>query len=225
MPVEQNGRPVCGATTRAGTPCDQTILGPSGRCRMHSPGTLRGAAHHSYRHGRYTQDLPTGLVPRYRSARADPDALASRDELALVDVRLAEAVAELGKNDGAATFAAVAVTVARVQAARAKGAAGAMELAMALDALVPLAAEGAAIGARWQEVLRLVAVRTRLVESERKRLVELRQVLSLEEALLFLEHVTQLVAAHVPDRAARAAIAAGMRRLAVGRGAPALEAG
>src|SRR5262245_53115189 len=69
------GGPVCGAKTRAGTPC-QARPCPNGRCRVHGGLSLAGVASPSYKHGkrsRYMRDLPRELRAGYRAALQDEE--------------------------------------------------------------------------------------------------------------------------------------------------------
>jgi hypothetical protein len=71
----------------------------------------------------------------------------------------------------------------------------------------PLGAEA------WAEVRDLIEQRRRLVESERKRLVDLRQMMSATEAVTFVLAVMDVVKRHVADRHALVAIGGELERL------------
>ena len=51
--------------------------------------------------GRYSKYLPTRLAGRYEEARADPELLALRDDIALLDTRVAQTVAALDTGESA----------------------------------------------------------------------------------------------------------------------------
>jgi hypothetical protein len=42
---------LCGAKTRAGTPCKRLARQPQGRCRLHGGCSLRGMAHPNFKDG------------------------------------------------------------------------------------------------------------------------------------------------------------------------------
>ncbi len=46
-----NGK-LCGAKTRAGTPCKRFAQQPQGRCKLHGGASLYGPAHPNWKHGR-----------------------------------------------------------------------------------------------------------------------------------------------------------------------------
>ena len=62
--------------------------------------------------------------------------------------------------------------------------------------------------------MRLLDERRKLVESERKRLVEMQQMLSTEQAMTLLAAVIDGIKKNVPDRRPVAAIAADIGKLA-----------
>lgn len=43
---------LCGARTRAGTPCKRVARQPQGRCKLHGGASLYGPAHPNWKHGR-----------------------------------------------------------------------------------------------------------------------------------------------------------------------------
>lgn len=65
-------RRLCGARTRAGTPCERAPM-PNGRCSKHGGKSLRGAASPRFKHGYYSKCLLTrigGTVALLREAGA-----------------------------------------------------------------------------------------------------------------------------------------------------------
>lgn len=58
----------------------------------------------------------------------------------------------------------------------------------------------------WAEVRDLVEQRRKLVESERKRMLEIQQMMTVTEAVAFVMAVMDVVKRHVADRSALAAI-------------------
>jgi hypothetical protein len=59
----------------------------------------------------------------------------------------------------------------------------------------------------------MLDLRRKLVESERKRLVQLRQMITVEQAMVLLTAVVALVREHVDDQQVLARISDGIRRL------------
>ena len=53
---------VCGARTRAGTPCKNWSMQHRARCRMHGGKSPRGIGSPTFRHGRYSRDFVGHLL-------------------------------------------------------------------------------------------------------------------------------------------------------------------
>jgi hypothetical protein len=68
-------------------------------CRYHGGATPRGIASPNFKHGKYSKDLPKGLIARYEQAAQDPELLALRDEIALLDARMVELMHKLGGGE------------------------------------------------------------------------------------------------------------------------------
>lgn len=195
---------------------------------------------HATRGGRYSKALPARLLDRYQDAIADPNLLILREDIALLDTRLAELTSKLDSGDAPArlthalnllrahdhamarmhrTTAQNSVPEESDQGAR-HGTAHNAE-ATELAALRTLRDEltRALTGAQddtptWLAIQSALQERRQLVESERKRLVELSQMISAEQLLVLLDRTVDIVRRHVPDRASMLAISNEMAALA-----------
>jgi hypothetical protein len=67
--------------------------------------------------------------------------------------------------------------------------------------------------AAWSEIGRIVEARRKLVESERKRLVDMQQMMSAEQGMMLVAQIYEQVKLHVSDRATLNAIGMGLARL------------
>ena len=56
---------LCGARTRAGTPCQKQALAGKTRCRNHGACSLAGPNHPNWRHGRRSKEV----IARHKAAR------------------------------------------------------------------------------------------------------------------------------------------------------------
>ena len=65
----------------------------------------------------------------------------------------------------------------------------------------------------WDDLCRLLDQRRKLVESERRRMVEMHQMLTTEEAMTLLAAVVDSLRRHVVDRKVLAAVSADLTRL------------
>lgn len=150
---------------------------------MHGGSQPRGLARHNTTHGRYSKHLPTRLGERYEAALKDPDLLALKDEIALTDADIARYLSEI-EDDEPDDMDAEERDAWRRKQNRARA-----------------------------NVHALIENRRRLVETERKRLVDLQQMMTAEQAMTLLAAVEAVVRKHVDDRDTLANIAADIARL------------
>lgn len=211
MQADENGRRICGAKTRQGTPCQNSPMA-NGRCRMHGGNAARGAALPQFKHGRYSKYLPTNLADRYRMALTDKDLTSLRDEIALTDARLGEVLEGLNNSGNAELWQQVQRVCDALESAVQRG--DATTTQSTLRDFRALVTAGTAQEGHWQTIARLIDQRRKLVESERRHQVERAQVLTLGQVFGLLGAVSALVKEHVADRDALQAIANGIADLA-----------
>jgi hypothetical protein len=168
--------------------------------------------------------MPTRMAARYQEAQADPDLLVLRDEIALLDSRLADVLSRVDTGESGALWSQLSKSWADFMLARSSG--NVPKMTECLAAHEALLERGRADYAAWAEIGALLDRRQRFVESERKRYVEMQQMVSLEQAMLFLGAVTDAIRRHVSDRPTLAALGRELelladlqpRALAAGRG-------
>ena len=180
-------------------------------CVIHGSRTPAGIASPHTIHGRYSTALPGRLLERYRVALADEVLLEQRDEVAVLEARLVDVLGRVESGESGAVWIRLGKQLAAYRAARRSGESG--TAAAALAELEDLVDRGLADYAAWSEIRSLIEQRRRLVESERKRLVELQQMITTEQAMTLLAAVADTVRTHVTDRDALAAISADLGRL------------
>lgn len=100
--------PRCKAMVKGSNPprqCQKQALKGTTVCASHGgKGALAsiGTGNGNYRHGRRSKYLKAELAERYEAAKGDPELLAFRDEIAVLDVLLDDALASIGHDAGAA---------------------------------------------------------------------------------------------------------------------------
>lgn len=190
-------------------------------CYMHGGvSTNFGAGSPTYKHGRYSKVLPERLAARYDAARANPDLLSLRDDLATCESRLAELFARLDSGESGATWRALGQALADFETARALGNALASQLALAQ--MHTLIRQGASDDAAWEDIRAMWDMRCKLTFTETKTLHLLQQMITAEQLSVYMGVITdaihRCVTAHAANGQARAIlgdIAAEFRRLTV----------
>lgn len=147
-----------------------------------------------------------------------------RAEVHLIDARLTDVLARVDTGESGAMWQSLVAAKAAYYAAKEK------DREYTLTVLLSKIDKGAADYAAWQDVRSLLEQRRRTVESERKRLVEMQQMVTTERLMLFVSSLAQVVRdsifANVQDqqqaRRALADASSGIERLiSVGAGSTA----
>lgn len=183
---------------------------------MHGGKSLHGLASPALVTGRYSKYLPTRLLSRYQEAVSDPELLALKDDIALLDARIVQVVSALETGESKETWSSLitAWTEFETHWNRLLDTGESPEtMERTVGWIGKLIRDGLSEGYVWGEIRGLLKERSDLVGNERKRLVELQQYVTSERALLFVQVVMASVKQHVRDRAALAAIAADLARL------------
>lgn len=201
-----------GTSKRTGEPCGEQPMTGRDVCYHHGGTTPRGLASPHTMSGRYSKHLPTRMASRYQEAQEDPELLVLRDEIALLDSRLSDVLSRVDTGESGALWAEVGRTWETFLASRTSG--DVPKMREALEAHAAAIKQGRADYAAWAEIGQLLDRRARFVESERRRYVEMQQMVSVEQAMLFLGAVTDAIRRHVSDRDTLAALGRELERLA-----------
>lgn len=197
--------PQCTAKSkRTGQRCTRPAMIGRTVCYHHGGKTLTGTAAPGFKTGRYSKYLPTRLIERYEEAASDPDLLGLREDIALLDSRLSDLLKRVDTGESGALWNKARSALTAFNAARTAGDATAMQ--EALTDLQRAISRGVSDYAAWHEIGDVIEQRRKLVESERKRLIELQQILTIEKAMLLVGALSEIVRRHVADRGQLAAI-------------------
>jgi hypothetical protein len=198
---------------QSGQQCKRQAVTGGTKCYIHGGASPSGIASPSFKHGRYSKNLPERLAAKYGEALSDTKLLELRDEIALVGTRLAELVERIDTGESAQRWKALQTAYVNLQDATRSG--DKVKFLTAMAALGSAIEAGGQDYATWREIAELMEQRRKLVESEHKRLVAMQQMITAEQALTLLAVITDTVRKHVSDPAALAAISADFRALTV----------
>lgn len=203
----------CRSMTAKGTQCKNRVLPGWEVCKAHKEHfeQTTGARSNFYKDGRYSKLLPPKLQERYDNAQGDPELLVLEQEIRLVDARLQDMAARLDQGESGALWQKAKHTVREVAAAYRRRAYG--EAAPLMLDLKETIEQGVAEQEAWAELGRWIDRRKQLVESERKRLVELQQYVPAQRVQVMLQAIGSIIQTHVTDPSALAAIAVGIGRV------------
>lgn len=189
---------LCGAKTRAGTPCRRFPLAGRTRCRLHGGATPRGADSPHFIHGRYQRHLAKGvLLERVVEMTSDPDLLSLSSEIGFVDAITSTTLD--GLEVGAALDSAVRIAE---QSEVLLAATLAGDAAQMRDAMEAIRTERDVVqqARRTQDrALELMERRRRLVDTERRRLEAIQANITVAEAYRLMDALTAIVRENVRD--------------------------
>lgn len=163
---------------------------------MHGGKSLRGISHPNYTNGAQSRYmLPLRMRESYNNALSDPKLLELKGEIALIHARAVDLVGRVDSGESGHLWKQLAEAYRDLETAEGKA-----EQLAALATLGQLIKRGAADYAAWAEVGREIDRKQRLVESERKRAVELHQTMTLDSIKPWLFETIDFIRKYITDR-------------------------
>ena len=161
--------------------------------------------------GRHSKYLPVRLAARYEESQNDPELLSMRDDIALIETRVADLLKRVDSNEAGLWWGKLRSAYDDLVAAMRRG--NDQAVAAGLNDLNRFIDGGGSDFAIWGEISSLLDQRNRIVSSERKRLVEMQQMITSQEAFRLVTALLSAVNENVTDRKSRARIQAEFIRL------------
>ena len=190
----------------------------NGLCYMHGGPTPKGIAAPQFKTGRYSKYLPSRLAGRYEEAISDPELLALRDDIGLLDTRISGVVAALDTGESQESWSAMMALVSQLETewqTLLDDGEPPETMERTVEAIGKTARQGLSQGYVWAEIRGLLKERAALVSGEQKRLVEMQQYVTATEAMGFVGAVMASVRRHVSDRRALSAISSDLTGLSL----------
>ncbi len=197
---DEEGKAKCGALKKDRTYCNKSPMIDRNRCHKHGGKTPRGIQSVHLKHGRYSKDHhPVEVIQRYEEAVNDPELLSLRAEIALIGTRIDELYDRYtAKQKGGTSWTEAKKAYYKlVDALKAKKD---DESVKALSKLGAILKDEAGDYALWNDIAYLTEVRRKLVESERKRMIEMKQMMTNEQAMALVGGVIESVRNHITDQ-------------------------
>lgn len=194
-----------------GEQCQRSAVNGKRVCTVHGGLTPGGIASPNFKTGRYSKYLPDRLSSRYEQAVNDPQLLELNHEIALMDSRLSDLLARIDTGETGQLWSDVTKAwVELTEAIRRQDKVKQQKTAVQLDALIK---KGNDDYQAWNEIQDTIEQRRRLVESERKRLVEAQQYVTAVQAMTLIGNVLAIIKDNVTDRQTLQAISTGINQL------------
>lgn len=169
------------------------------------------------RKGRWSKHLPQHLQKRYVQYLEDKEILSLREDLALLDVRLGELLSQIDTKETGQHWSSLQKITAdyRKLVRKFKGLPAQELTEEFLSELFSVIDGGSSQYMIWAEIRGLVDERKKVAESERKRLIEMNQMITTEEAMVFQRAIFNIIIKNVKDPRALAQIAGEIDALGV----------
>lgn len=197
----KNQRRCIAWNTRTGAQCEALATKRSGaaqKCRSHGGAViLRGIDSPGVKHMRYSQVLPTRMAARFVQSTNDPDLLSLQAEISLVDARIEDLLTRVDSGESGATWVRALNQYVELSASIKEGNAAGM-IAW-LDKLRETIDAGLSDYHNWAEIGGAIEARRKLVESERKRLIDIQGMITVTEAMALMRVLTDSIQRNVSD--------------------------
>lgn len=171
-------------------------------CKWHGGTVPVGPAHHAFKHGRRSKYMPTRMMDDFMASDEDSELLSMREEIRMLDARLNDVLQRVDSGEAGKHWKRFNDTWRQFQAAQRNGDTAMM--AIALNDHGDAVKSGKTDWAAWGEVSKLVNQRKVLVESERKRELEARHVINVEQAMAIMGFLIEAVRLHATPDVVRA---------------------
>jgi hypothetical protein len=184
---------------RTGEACQNPATRGFDVCRNHGGLSLRGIAHPNFKTGLYSKLLPVRLAADYHAAKSDAKLLELRDDAALLHARIADLLSRVDTGEAGQKWKALKRAFSALMKARDVLDAAAMSAAM-YD-LSQIIDQGFNDFATWNEINALLEQRRKVVDSETRRLVLRKLMISTDEANVLFAAMVVAITRHVTDEA------------------------
>lgn len=206
------GQPRCQAWGRQkGCQCMASPMRGKRTCRQHGGKSPGGIASASWVHGRQSKYLPKRLQESYQESISDKELLALRHEISVIDARIVDLFKRVDIGESGHLWLRSKEVL--LQLRKALVSQDSKKVSEAIVELDDLIRKGSTDYGAWSEIENGIELRRRLVETERKRLVDMQQMITAEQAAAYLSAITLAVRENVSDPTILSRIQASFNRL------------
>jgi hypothetical protein len=181
----------CHGKNREGNRCGKPIVPGRKYCRLHGGMAAVGTANGAYKTGKYSKYFPEQLREKYHEFLRDPDLTTNRQEIAALEVRLSQLIEHVEEDMSQRTWAAWRRLWNQfILAVRSGDGLKQAELVGVMDEFMSSRTQQ---DRAWNDIERMSETRRKLADSEQKRLVQMQQVLTIEQAMMLMASLISAV--------------------------------
>ena len=181
----------------------------NGRCKLHG-GMSTGRP---LIHGRRSKFLPRRLAERVEEGISDPNLISVLEDVALIDALISEECENLGEDKPAELWTEATELFQTYDRLRAGSVEERAKAAGAYIGLKAILEKGEGLYRRIGRIMTMTEQKRKLSETEMKRLVHLKQFVSVVELAVFAAKLQALISETVKDKKERDALALGIIEL------------
>ena len=181
----------------------------NGRCKLHG-GMSTGRP---LIHGRRSKFLPRRLAERVEEGISDPNLISVLEDVALIDALISEECENLGEDKPAELWTEATELFQTYDRLRAGSVEERAKAAGAYIGLKAILEKGEGLYRRIGRIMTMAEKKRKLSETEMKRLVHLKQFVSVVELAVFAAKLQALISETVKDKKERDALALGIIEL------------
>ncbi len=189
----------------------------NGLCWGHGGVSINGALVTEHHRGRHKEYLPDeSLIGRYQTALNNRDLLSLQDDIALIDVRMAELVERIGTPDGKAHWQAIqAISLSIFDLLNVKQitAEQVVEARKMAAQLVDLTNGVLMHEETWLDIRDTQEHKRKLAETEHNRLVKAKQMMTVSDGMGIIAALVDSIKRNVKDRQALTALSEDITRI------------
>lgn len=167
-------------------------------CRKHQQYEVkRGINAANLKHGRYSSALPARLLPTYERSLKDTHLLELRHEISVLDARACELQQMIDTGESGQSWKELGEAIATLEGCiHSKDGKGVL---VAIEQIKELSANGVGEFAVWNDIQRVFKLRKELVAAESQRLLQLKQYMSLERAVVLVDALAASIHEEIED--------------------------
>lgn len=190
-----------GTNKKTGEQCKKYAVPGRNFCKYHGGNARAGIASPQFKHGGFSKHVPNRMGEDYQVTVDDPELLNLRANIALTEARTKDLLRKVEQGDVGALYIKLKDLFETFKEARDTGDTGRMQ--SALDRIERVVDKGVADHYGWQQIQASQEVRRKLTESEQKRVLAGRQIITEDRMSLMLAQVIHIIEECVPERERR----------------------
>lgn len=206
---ETKERKICGAKTRAGSPCQRSQMKGKTRCRLHGGASLAGVDHPNYKDGRHSKYLPDALAAKVKALELDEDILDGREEIRLLDARINQLLEELPSGGAPARW--LELDELRVKALSLSASRKLDEMNVAVADIFRIIENGAQEVDKWNQITLLFMNRDKLAMSQHRRQIDQSHMISIDRQMVLIKRIIDSIQSRVTNEAVVSSIIGDLR--------------